>query len=370
MTNAVLDGLLATWRAAPSPAPRCVDALLSSNHGDLPRWLEALREVPPTPVASMTVGDAVQVGSAEDLPPADRLRLEAALRGLIPWRKGPFELFGIRIDAEWRSDWKWRRIAPHVDLAGRRVLDVGCGNGYYGWRMMAAGAATVIGVEPSLLFVLQHALVAHCAAAAGINAQPRRRRSCIQQHALQGQAATSAPPSPKGSQGRKPPKQISATWAAANKYVMHPPAPVVLPLRLEDFSSKQPFDVIFSLGVLYHRRSPVEHLRRLAELAHRDTVLVLETLVAEDETLVSPKRYARMRNVHAVPTTEAVRHWLLQAGFGCADVVDVSATTTAEQRSTAWMPYQSLAEALHPDDAGLTVEGYPAPRRAVIIAHQ
>ena len=316
--NAVLDGLFAAWRNAPQPAPRCVDTLLSANHGDLPRWLNALAEVPPMPAATVTAGDAIQVRSADELPSDHRCRLEATLRALIPWRKGPFELFGIRVDAEWRSDWKWRRIAPHIDLAGGNVLDVGCGNGYYGWRMLAAGATMVTGVEPALPFVLQHALVAHCA------------------------AANSAMP-------------------AAN---------LVLPLRFEDFTSAQPFDVIFSLGVLYHRRDPAEHLRRLAEHAHRDTVLVLETLIVEGETLVSPKRYARMRNVHVVPSIDTVRHWLRQAGFASADVVDVSTTTTAEQRSTAWMPYQSLAEALDPEDASLTVEGYPAPRRAVIIARQ
>ena len=316
--NAVLDGLFAAWRNAPPPAPRCVDTFLSANHGDLPRWLNALAQVPPMPVASVTAGDVIQVESADELPSDHRCRLEAALRALIPWRKGPFELFGIRVDAEWRSDWKWRRIAPHIDLAGRNVLDVGCGNGYYGWRMLAAGATMVTGVEPALPFVLQHALVAHCAVANSVT----------------------------------------------------PAASLVLPLRFEDFTSAQPFDVIFSLGVLYHRRDPAEHLRRLAEHAHRDTVLVLETLIVEGETLVSPKRYARMRNVHVVPSIDTVRHWLRQAGFASADVVDVSTTTPAEQRSTAWMPYQSLAEALDPEDASLTVEGYPAPRRAVIIARQ
>ena len=68
--------------------------------------------------------------------------LHRHLHALQPWRKGPFSLFGVQIDTEWRSDWKWNRVAPHLSpLAGRRVLDVGCGNGYYGWRMCAAGAA-------------------------------------------------------------------------------------------------------------------------------------------------------------------------------------------------------------------------------------
>ena len=311
MPNTVVDSLFAAWRDAPPPAPGCMDILRSSRHGDLPRWLEALRQVPCTPAAPAACDDTVRIGAADDLSPSDRQRLDAALRALIPWRKGPFELFGVRIDAEWRSDWKWRRIAPHVTLTGRRVLDVGCGNGYYGWRMLAAGAAAVTGVEPHLLYVLQHALVAHL-----------------------------APP--------------AAHW--------------VLPLRFEECAAREPFDVIFSLGVLYHRRDPAGHLFELARHAHRDTVLVLETLVMEGEALLAPKRYARMRNVHAIPNLDLLRRWLRQAGFVHAELVDVSATTVHEQRSTAWMPFQSLADALHPQNANLTVEGYPAPRRAVILA--
>src|SRR5690606_39729543 len=38
----------------------------------------------------------------------------AAARELIPWKKGPFELCGETIDAEWRSDMKWERLAPHL----------------------------------------------------------------------------------------------------------------------------------------------------------------------------------------------------------------------------------------------------------------
>ena len=313
MPNAVVEGLFAAWRDATPPVPDCIDVWRSRNHGDLPRWLEALGQLPNAPAATAAFGDVVRIGNADDLSQSDRSRLCAALRQLIPWRKGPFELFDVRIDAEWRSDWKWRRITPHVDLAGCRVLDVGCGNGYYGWRMLAAGAVAVTGVEPSSLFVLQHAAVSHFA----------RSR-----------------------------------------------ANLVLPLRLEEFAPRQPFDVIFSLGVLYHRRDPLGHLRLLATHAHRDSVLVLETLIMEGKTLRSPKRYARMGNVHAVPNRATLRGWLRQAGFSEVEVVDVSVTTTGEQRATAWMPYQSLADALHPKDAGRTVEGYPAPRRAVIIARQ
>ncbi len=35
------------------------------------------------------------------------------------------------------------------------VLDVGCGNGYYGWRMLHIGARLVLGLDPFLLFLMQ-----------------------------------------------------------------------------------------------------------------------------------------------------------------------------------------------------------------------
>ena len=244
-----------------------------------------------------------------------RERLGAALEELIPWRKGPFHLFGIDIDSEWRSDFKWSRIAPHVDLDGCRVLDVGSGNGYYGWRMLEAGAASVVGIDPSLLFVLQHAAIGYYVDRGG------HRNT-------------------------------------------------VLPVRLEELPAAEPFDVVCSMGVLYHRRDPVRHVRDLAGHAHDETTLVVESLVMDDGPLKPRSRYARMRNVWLVPDLATLHSWLAEAGFADTDVVDVSPTTTAEQRTTAWMPYESLAAALDPADPTRTVEGYPAPKRAVIIARR
>ena len=244
-----------------------------------------------------------------------RKRLEAALKELIPWRKGPFHLFGIDIDSEWRSDLKWSRIAPHVDLDGARVLDVGSGNGYYGWRMLEAGAKRVVGIDPSLLFVLQHAAISYYVDRGG------HRNT-------------------------------------------------VLPVGLEALPAAEPFDAVFSMGVVYHRRDPADHIARLAARAHDDTVLVVESLIVEGAPLRPRSRYARMRNVHLLPDLSALGSWLRAAGFAMTDVVDVSPTTTGEQRTTAWMPYESLADALDAEDPSRTVEGYPAPRRTVMIARR
>ena len=236
---------------------------------------------------------------------------------LHPWRKGPLELGGLAIDSEWRSDLKWDRVAPHVDLAGRRVLDIGCGNGYFGLRMLGAGARLVVGVDPTLLFVMQHLACRHFSG---------DLPSCV------------------------------------------------LPLGIEDLPpARAGWDCVFSMGVLYHRRDPLAHLRRLrALLKEKGSTLVLETLVLpksrRGDVLIPEGRYARMRNVWAIPGTRRLEEWVSRAGFFDVEVVDVTPTTPFEQRSTAWMTFESLEQALDPDDGSKTIEGFPAPVRAVLIA--
>ena len=310
------QALFAAWQRGASPiAERCIDSMRAGKHGDLPRWLNAIGTLPPCRPTLSSLGAAVAVGSAAEMSDAERRQLETALRGLVPWRKGPFNLFGVPIDAEWRSDMKWARIAPHVDLSGCRVLDAGCGNGYYGWRMLEAGATSVMGVDPSPLFALQHAAVAY---------------------------------------------YLGHRHGHARN--------LVLPLRLEDLDVTAPFDAIFSMGVVYHRRDPQAHLRDLARHASANTLLVLESLIVDGAPLAPQSRYARMRNIHMVPNIDTLLGWLEQAGLASATVVDITATTTREQRATAWMPFQSLAHALHPTRPNCTVEGHPAPKRAIVLA--
>ena len=309
-----------------------MELLRAHKHGDLPRWRRALAALPNPPAEPgadsqfdseawrTAFGPTITAGSPTALPPAARQMLREALLELAPWRKGPFDLHGVHINAEWRSERKWARLAPHVDLAGRRVLDVGCGNGYYGWRMLAAGAAGVTGIDPNPLCALQHAAVCHF---------------------------------------------LPAALRSKN---------VVLPLRMEDLASAaaatERFDAVFSMGVIYHRRDPAAHAQALAARAREGALLVLESLIAEGEPLRPRHRYAGMNNVHLVPTAPLLRDWVRAAGFAGAELVDVSATTPDEQRATEWMPFHSLANALDPADTTRTVEGHPAPRRAVVIARK
>lgn len=306
---------LASWQKALTPLLR--ERLADGAHGRLAAWREILAALPATGAARMSLDADVVTVTDGSVSTAERERIRAGLLALNPWRKGPFSLCGIGIDAEWRSNLKWDRLQNEISpLAGRNVLDVGCGNGYYAFRMRGRGAARVIGVEPTLLFVVQF---------------------------------------------------LAVQKLGGKLRGLH-----VLPLRLEDLPAlPRAFDTTFSMGVLYHRRDPAEHLQLLLDTLRPGGELVLESLVIPGdgvEVLRPPDRYARMRNVWHLPTVPALEQWLQNAGFRDVRVADVTGTTAQEQRATPWMPFESLSAALDARRPGLTVEGLPAPLRAILIA--
>ena len=292
---ACLESLgLCRWNDALLPVLR--ERLTGGIHGDWRRWNDVVEALP------AARGDAG--------------RLRALLMELHPWRKGPLTLGGVEIDTEWRSDWKWARVRRAVaPLDGRRVLDVGAGNGYYALEMRKSGAAVVIGIEPMLLFVMQFL---------AINAFARDRSVFI------------------------------------------------VPCRLEETPDAQgTFDTTFSMGVLYHQRDPLAHLERLRSTLRAGGQLVLETLFLPGDELrarTPENRYARMRNVWSLPTVPLLVRWLDETGFRDIEINDRSVTTTDAPRSTPWMRFESLREALDPDEPSRTVEGWPAPRRVIVTA--
>ncbi|WP_097460061.1 tRNA 5-methoxyuridine(34)/uridine 5-oxyacetic acid(34) synthase CmoB [Mangrovitalea sediminis] len=288
-------------------------------HGDLARWQTALATLPKVEAVRADLRQsAIRLHADTALDDADRDALETGLRGLMPWRKGPFDFFGIHIDTEWHSDWKWERVAPHLSpLKSRRILDVGCGSGYHCWRMYGEGAARVVGVDPSLLFLMQFLAV-------------------------------------KGYLGEVPVD--------------------LLPIRMEDLPERLGwFDTVFSMGVLYHRRSPLDHLQELMDALRPGGELVLETLVVKGDegyALMPKDRYAMMRNVWFIPSCPTLSQWLGRLGFEDIRQVDLNQTSVDEQRSTDWMQFQSLADFLDPENPSRTIEGYPAPLRATFIARK
>ncbi len=287
-----------------------------ARHGNLPRWKKSIADIPDFTPSVKDLQNSFIIGTEADITSSQRQQLEQNLQDIGPWRKGPYHLYGIHLDTEWRSDWKWDRLLPHISpLKNRRVLDIGCGNGYHCWRMLGAGARLVLGVDPYLLNVMQ--------------------------------------------------------FVAINK--LYGEAPVyVLPMGLEELpTGLELFDTVFSMGVLYHRRSPIDHLLELKACLRPGGELVLETLVIagdEQTVLMPPGRYANMRNVWFIPSCEALMVWLKRCGFQNIKLCDVTKTRFEEQRSTAWMTSHSLKEFLDPENSDLTIEGLPAPVRAIITA--
>ena len=305
---------LARWAEA---LPAQIAAGLSPQRwGDLDTWQQVLRQLPAVTPSSVDFSASVRIGEASDCSDDLRNQLRTTLMGLHPWRKGPFELFGLSLDTEWRSDWKWQRLAPHLPaLAGQHILDVGCGNGYHCLRLYGAGASRVIGIDPSPRFVLQFDAIKHYA----------------------------------------------------------PDIPVdVLPLGIEQVPpALHGFDTVLSMGVIYHRRDPLAHIRELMDCLKPGGLLILETLIVDDRlapALVPSQRYAKMRNVWCVPAASTVISWLESSGLEAAQLVDDTVTSTGEQRRTDWMRFESLADFLDPADPSRTVEGHPAPRRGMFVA--
>ena len=304
-----LPDCLRTW-----PKDLVQDRLHINSHGDMSRWIKAIENLPLARKAS-TALDSCIVITAHDILAEDLVKVEKLLMQLRPWRKGPFSINELYIDSEWRSDVKWDRIKSAIgDLHGQRVLDIGSGNGYFGWRMIAANAKQVIGVDPTPLYCMQHLAI---------------------QHFL----------------------QDDRNW--------------VLPLRVEEIPKNPKFDTVFSMGVIYHRNDPQDHVRQIFDLTQPGGRAVIESIVTMQGTSIFPEdRYARMRNIGCIPDQRTLMDWCLEAGFRDVKLIDVSKTTSAEQRSTKWMVFESLKEALDPTDSTKTVEGYPAPIRAAILAYK
>lgn len=307
---------LALW--ADSIREDLLSAFDTKKNGNLQRWFDAMEKLPAVETMPLHVKDGrIAIGNALLFEEKSK-ELQQVLEAFMPWRKGPWEFQGVHIDTEWHSDWKWERVYPHLTpLEGRKVLDIGSGNGYYAYRMALENAKFVIGLDPGMLAVMQY--------------------------------------------------QVMKSYT--------PSVPLwVLPLGIEAMPEQLPyFDTLFSMGVLYHRKSPMDHIMHMKSLLRSGGELVLETIVVDDSygnVLVPEDRYAKMRNVWFIPSVSMLEKWLHRCGLKNIRTVDVSTTSIEEQRRTYWSRnVESLRDFLS-DDLKETVEGYPAPQRAVVIANK
>ncbi len=259
---------------------------------------------------------AVTIGNPGEVTPEQLALIERQAREFCPWRKGPYRLFGIDIDAEWRSDKKWERIEPHLgSLAGQTVGDVGCGNGYYMFRMASHKPRVVLGFDPTRKFKLTFTYLNGFAAESNLHLEL---------------------------------------------------------LGFEHLSLyRDLFDTLFCMGILYHHPDPDSVLRNCYHSLRANGMLVVETMgiSGEEPVALFPRgRYARMRGVWYIPTTVTLENWLYRAGFDVTETVYNQTLTTDEQRRTLWAQVDSLAEFTTPD--GRTIEGYEPPRRMAMIARK
>ena len=291
-----------------------LDVSQNSNLEQWQHWLNELPEIKPDVIDLNS--SAIKIGSKSEITDTEGHQLKERLKKFHPWRKGPYSIFGIEIDTEWRSDLKWDRLKNHIrPLKGNIILDVGCGNGYHCWRMVGAGAKMVIGLEPYLLSVMQFRIM----------------QTFIQSESLE-----------------------------------------ILPLGIEDLPMDTAmFDTVFSMGVFYHRRSPMDHLMELRGQLKSGGELILETLVIEGgngHVLVPETRYAKMGNVWFIPSALTLESWLRKCKYKNIRIIDITKTTPEEQRPTEWMEFESLPQYLNSQNDNLTIEGYPAPQRAIFLA--
>ncbi|MDB3893145.1 tRNA 5-methoxyuridine(34)/uridine 5-oxyacetic acid(34) synthase CmoB [Candidatus Thioglobus sp.] len=288
----------------------------SANNGNIPKWEQAIADIQLTQPGKVSFKHPyVAIDTQVDIE-----NLTQSLKQLMPWRKGPYQIGNLALESEWRGDIKWDRIKDHIKpLTGKSVLDVGSGNGYFTYLMAMQGAEMAVGIEPFLLFNYQ--------------------------------------------------------FQAIRALINHPPKAYVLPLKLEQMPEGSSFDSVFSMGVLYHQKDHMLHLEQLINVMADDGELILETLVIDQQhgdQIIPQDRYARMRNVWCLPSTDTLHTWLQTAGFKNIELVDVTKTTPEEQRATHWIGdnTQSLQDFLDPNDDNLTIEGLPAPKRAVFICQK
>lgn len=239
---------------------------------------------------------------------------EKNYKALNPWRKGPFKLGDVEIDGEWRCDLKWDRLLPILpNLKDKTILDIGCNNGYFMFRMAEHAPKSVVGIDPSAIYRFQFQAI---------------------QNSIQA-------------------KNIS-----------------FFPIGFEDIQSlNQTFDIIFCMGILYHHPDPSDILKRCLSVLNPGGTLVIETLILDKpgNHILRPKpTYAKMKNVYEIPTPEVLKRWMVNAGFSGVKCHDKTLTTSEEQRVTEWSSQKSLADFLDATDVTKTGEGYPAPVRAIL----
>lgn len=260
----------------------------------------------------------VVIGREDEISFQQKEILYEQLKIFMPWRKGPFRLFGIEVDGEWRSDFKWQRIVPHLDdLHNKKVADVGCNNGYFLFRMAHFKPQLAIGFDPTYRF--------------------QQNFSFLLKH------------------------------TTLNNLFFEL-------LGFEHLSLyKNFFDVLLNLGVLYHHSDPLVVLKNSYEALKKGGQIVVDSLTIDEQTmkaLYPGTRYAGMRNVHFIPSNNVLKEMMRRAGFHHIELIYEGEVSEQEQRSGQWATGKSLADIRSQENPSLTQEGYPMPRRTYLVGRK
>ena len=291
------------------------------NHRDMVHALENFLQKPLQAKHFDPSQSAVEIGKEDELSAQDKEAVIAMAERLVPWKKGPFDIFGEYLDAEWRSDYKWDRISSALSSSfeGKKVLDIGCNNGYFMFRALEKNPDMVLGIDPVVPNWAQFRFLNHLA---------------------------------------NEPRLFFQFWGVEHVKWM-----------------PQTFDVILSMGIIYHHRNPIQQLLEMKRSLVPGGEILLETIGIpgkESYALFPEDRYAKMRNVWFVPTTDCFLNWIKRAKFKDVELIEVSELTSDEQRLTKWCPppRESLEDFLDPHDRTKTLEGYPAPIRIAAKARR
>ncbi len=277
-----------------------------------PRW-EAIKSLPNPSNIQIQLNDTVEI-SMDMLSDEDEKNIYNCAKLIEPWRKGPFKVSTTFIDTEWRSNLKYNLLRPHFNLKDKIVGDIGCNNGYYLFRMMEDNPKRLVGFDPSSIPYCQFLFLDHF---------------------------------------------IKSDIVFELLGVEH----------VEYYEHK--FDVLFCLGVLYHRPDPIGVLKSLFKGLNVGGELILDTFMidGEEEVSLTPRdRYSKLRNIYFIPTVNALKNWCYRAGFEEIEVLAIVKTEHEEQRKTEWINTQSLTDFLDKENQDKTIEGYPAPKRVYIKA--
>ena len=235
-------------------------------------------------------------------------------KAMIPWRKGPFKIGPLEIDSEWRSNLKYNLLKPYFNLKNKCVADVGCNNGYYMFKMLEDKPKKIVGFDPSAIFKTQFDFI--------------------------------------------------------NTFIKSDIIYEMLGVEhLEFYETK--FDMIFMLGVLYHRSDPIASLKSLNRALNKNGEIIVDSFMidGDEEVCLVPKdRYAMIPNIYFIPTVNCFKNWLSRAGFENIEVLEITTTDHKEQRVTPWTFGMSLDNFRDINDYSKTIEGYPAPKRVYLKA--